>query len=80
MALVKISYTGKIKDSGKVFDTTLAEEARKAGIFDDKKIYGPAVVSLGKKELIKGLDEALQKMAKGEEKKIELKPADAFGE
>lgn len=79
-SLVKINFVGKEKDSGKVFDTTIEAEAKKAGIFNNKRLYAPAIVFLGKGELINGLDEALQKMRKGEEKTIYLMPKDAFGE
>lgn len=78
-SLVKINFIGKEKAAGRVFETTIAEEARKAGIFDEKKNYGPETILLGGKEIINGLDEALQKMKKGEEQTIHLMPENAFG-
>lgn len=75
---VSISYTGKVK-GGKVFDTTDEETAKKADIFNDKAIYGPVTVVIGAGHVFKGLEDVLEKMKAGENKKVELKPEEAFG-
>ncbi|HLC36206.1 MAG TPA: peptidylprolyl isomerase [archaeon] len=79
-ALITISFHGKEKISGKIFDTTSAEEAKKAGIFIEKGIYKAIPVIVGHGDIIKGLDEALFSMNKGEEKEVELIPEKAFGQ
>ncbi len=79
---IRISYTGKLKDSGKVFDTTSEQVAKKEGVFNKDKKYFPLPIVLGAGQLIPGLDEILKsiKLAPGKEKKnIELLPEKAFG-
>ncbi len=56
---VELDYTGKAADSGEVFDTTSAEIAKKSNIFDEHMAYEPAVICVGKRHLIAGLDKQL---------------------
>ena len=80
MEIVKVSFTGRIKDTGKVFDTTYADVAKKAGIFRENFPYGPSVMILGEGRLIKGFENALSKMAPKEKKTITIEPSEAYGE
>ncbi|MGB9577493.1 MAG: FKBP-type peptidyl-prolyl cis-trans isomerase, partial [Candidatus Norongarragalinales archaeon] len=66
--------------AGHVFDTTSADEARKAGIFNSRAKYGPVLVVAGKNLLLKGLDEALEGAREGEEKQVVVPKEKAFGE
>jgi len=75
-----ISYTARDKTTGKVFDSTIEEKAKEAGVFEKNTPYKPITVILGNKELLPALDEEIQKMKAGEEKKISLKAEKAFGE
>ncbi len=75
-----ISYTARDKVTGKVFDSTVEEKAKQAGIFEEKTPYKPITVILGNKELLPALDKEIQKMKEGEEKKISLTPEKGFGE
>jgi len=77
---IKISYTGRSAVTGKVFDTTDADKAKEAGIFEEGRRYAPALVVLGKGHVIKGLETALGGMGVGEQKSVEVQPQDAFGE
>lgn len=77
--IVKISFTGKEKVTGRVFDTTDTEIAKKSNIFDEKMVYGPTVVVVGTGQVLKGIDEALLQMKENEEKKIEIPAEKAFG-
>ncbi len=79
-AVAIISFVGKDLASGKVFDTTNAEEAKSSGIFDEKGIYKPIPVIVGAGDIIKGIDDALLAMNPGEQRTITLQPKDAFGE
>lgn len=78
MRVIQISFTGKA--DGKVFDTTDPAKAEEAGIKKEHGIYAPLTITLGKGEIIKGLEEALQEMKEGEEKTITIGPEKAFGE
>ncbi len=75
-----ISYTATDKTNDKVFDSTIKEQAEKAGIFNEKITYEPLNIIIGNKELMPQLEEEITKMKAGEEKKILLKPEQAFGE
>ncbi len=56
---VELDYTGKAADTGEVFDTTSAETAKKSNIFDEHMAYEPAVICVGKRHLLPGLDKQL---------------------
>ena len=78
--IVSIEFTGKDITTGKIFDTTHAETAKKEGILNEKRTYGPIVVSLGMGEILPGLDAALETMKEGESKTVTLEAKEAFGE
>jgi len=77
---IKLEFTGKIKETGEVFDTTNEERAKEAGIFVPNKTYNPIPIVVGGEQLIKALDEAIVGMEEGESKTIEVSPEKGFGE
>jgi len=76
---VLLELTGRIKSSGKLMDVTDEEIARKEGVFDEKDIYLPRLVIVGKGWVIKGVDKVLEELVVGISKTIEIPPEDAFG-
>jgi len=74
-----VEYTGRIKDTGEVIDTTSEEEAKKANIYDSDRRYVPQLVILGEHRLIKGLEEALYSLDPDQEKEVEIPPENAYG-
>ena len=62
---VKVHYTGSL-DNGTVFDSSESRE--------------PIEFTVGSAQLIKGFDQGVLGMKKGEEKTIHIKAADAYGE
>lgn len=78
--LVYIDFIGKIKETGEVFDTTIEDEAKKAGIFDENQIYEPMLVAVGKLWVVEGLDEALVGKEEHQEFEVEVSPEKGFGE
>jgi peptidylprolyl isomerase len=60
-------------------DTTDAELAKKAGIYNEKASYGPRLIIYGKSQLIEAVEEALKDMNEGEEREIEAPPEKAYG-
>jgi FKBP-type peptidyl-prolyl cis-trans isomerase 2 len=78
--IIRAAYTGKIKDTGEVFDTTDEAVARKAGIFSEHARYSPAAMVLGERRIIRGLEEELLKMSVGEEKTVEIPPERGYGQ
>ena len=69
------SYT----DDGKLIETTDAEKAKAAGIYDEHNGYKPMVVIVGSGRLLKPLEEEIKKSNLGEEKEITIPPEEAFG-
>ncbi|RMF54976.1 peptidylprolyl isomerase [Candidatus Woesearchaeota archaeon] len=63
---VKVEYEGKLND-GTIFDSS-------------EKHGAPLEFEVGSKKVIKGFEEAIIGMKKGEEKEFKLKPADAYGD
>ena len=78
--LIRLEYTGKIKETGEIFDTTSEEIAKREDIYNQNARYGPVPIIVGGKKIIEGIDEALLKMNVGEEKTIEVPPKKGFGE
>ena len=76
--VVWADYVGTL-DGGAVFDTSIKEEAQKAGL-PLRPGYEPLEFIVGAGQMIKGFDEAVVGMKAGEEKKVRLPPAQAYGE
>ncbi|MDI9395061.1 MAG: peptidylprolyl isomerase [Euryarchaeota archaeon] len=76
---VQVDYTGKL-ENGTVFDTSIEEVAKKAGIYDARREYIPLNFTVGSGQVIEGFDEGLIGMKEGEEKKLTIPPEKAYGE
>jgi len=76
---VEIEYTGAVKDSNTVFDTTNEELAKKEGLFNPKHRYGPVVVCVGERQLLPGLDKFLEGRETGADYEVLISPEDGFG-
>jgi len=76
---IEIEYSGKIKETGELFDTTSEEEAKKAGLQNPRAHYGPVIVCLGHGQLLKGLEHHLLGKEAGKTYAVALMPEDAFG-
>ncbi len=73
---IEIEFTGKIKDTGEIFDTNIKEEAQK---IDSKAEPKPIIVCIGEGMLVKGFDKALEEKETGKKYTIELSSEDSFG-
>ena len=76
---IRLEYTGKVQETGDVFDTTDENVAEEASIKLDNKSYGAIPIIIGGGHVLKGLDEALIGMEEGEEKTVEIAPEEGFG-
>ena len=76
---IRLEYTGKVQETGDVFDTTDENVAEEASIKLDNKSYGAIPIIVGGGHVLKGLDEALIGMEEGEEKTVEITPEEGFG-
>jgi len=73
---VEIEFTGKIKDSGQIFDTTDKKEAEKINLKIDSK---PLIICIGQKMLVPGFDKELEGKELGKKYIIEVSPEEGFG-
>ncbi len=76
---VKVDYTGKLKD-GTIFDSSIEELAKKSEFYDEDREYEPLGFTIGKGQVIPGIEEGVKGMEVGEEKRIEIPPEEAYGE
>ena len=76
---VRVNFTGKIKDTDDVFDTTYDEIAQEAGIFEENKTYKAIPIVVGGNHLLPAIEEAIIGLEEGDKKTIEVDSDDAFG-
>ena len=55
---IVVDYTGKVKETGDVFDTTSEETAKENKLYKEGDIYEPRLVVVGEGWMLKALDEA----------------------
>jgi len=76
---ILMDYVVKIKETGAIFDTSIAEVARENKIFKENFVYEPMLVVVGEGWVLKGLDEKLVGLEVGKKTTIEVPPEEAFG-
>jgi len=78
---ISVNYIGKY-DNGTVFDTSLIDVAKEAGLYDanTSRIYEPLSFVVGAGQMITGFDNGVLNMTIGEEKTLKLSPDEAYGE
>ncbi|MBI4017794.1 MAG: peptidylprolyl isomerase [Candidatus Aenigmarchaeota archaeon] len=78
-SFVKITYVGRVKETGELFDTTDEALARKEGTYAPNARYGSVTIVVGEGRVLRGLDEALVTMNAGDERTLDVPPEKAFG-
>lgn len=76
---ILINYSGKVKETNEVFDTTVEEVAKKEHLHKEGETYEPKLVVLGEGWVLKALDEALSGMELEKESNVEIPADKAFG-
>lgn len=76
---VMVNYTGMFL-SGKVFDTSLADVAKKAGTFNPQRPYEPLKLTAGMNSSIPGFEEGLLLLSKGAKATLIIPSNLAYGE
>ena len=74
---VELEFTGKVKDTGEIFDTTNPKDAKAMGMKNEAK---PLKICVGEGMLPEKFDKALVGKETGKEYSIELSPKEAFGD
>ena len=77
---VQIEFTGKVEETGEIFDTTSQDIAEEEGIFVEQKKYGPITIIVGANHLLPAIEEAIIGLDTGDSKNLTLEPEKAFGE
>lgn len=77
--LVLADFSGWIQETDELFDTTDESLAKEKEIFDEKMVYGPQPMILGKGRLFPGLDEHMLKAEIGKEYELVLPAEKAAG-
>ncbi len=76
---IKINFLGRVKATGEVFDLSKEDDAKKHGLFDEKKSYGPSLVILGAGFIMPGVERHLLGMKVGEKKSFDVSPDEGAG-
>lgn len=77
---VKIEYTALRAADQRVVYSTDEKKAKESGVHYDNNRYGPQLIVIGRSNIIKGLADELKNLNVGDNKKLEIEPAKAFGE
>ncbi len=73
---IVLDYTGSVKTTNTVFDTTNKTAAEKSGI---KAAVQPITICVGEKYVLGGLDEALEGKEEGKDLEVDVPAAKGFG-
>lgn len=76
---LKIDFTGTLKATGELFETTVEEEAKKAHVKEREGKYGPALVIIGGKMAVPGVEAKLKEMKIGDEQEFDVPFMEAYG-
>lgn len=76
--VVEVDYVGGYPN-GSVFDTSRSSIAQRAGIYNPNRVYNPLIFTVGRKEVIAGVEEAVVGMKAGEEKVVKIPPEKGYG-
>ena len=76
---ILLDYVAKVKETGEIFDTSIAETAKEAKIYRENTLYEPMLVVVGEGWVLRGLDEQLVGLEVGKKATIEIPPEKAFG-
>lgn len=77
---IRIDYTARHASDNTLVYTTIEKVAKDGNIYSKESKYVPQLVVIGKGTVVKGVDKELRSMNVNDSKKIEVEPADGFGE
>jgi FKBP-type peptidyl-prolyl cis-trans isomerase 2 len=77
--IVRMDFDGWVEDSNELFDTTNAQTAKDAGVFNEKIEYSAIPVLVGGGRIFQGLEEALENAEIGKEYDIVIPSEKAAG-
>ena len=77
--IVLADFDGWMQESNELFDTTSEALAKENDIYNEKMVYGPQPLIVGKGRLFPGLDESILKAEVGKEYEVVIPPEKAAG-
>jgi peptidylprolyl isomerase len=77
---ILINYTGKVKETNEVFDTTYEEVSKKEHLHKEGEIYEPKLVVIGEHWVMEALDDAILGMELEKQSTVEISADKAFGQ
>ncbi|MFB6301566.1 MAG: peptidylprolyl isomerase [Haloferacaceae archaeon] len=77
---VRLEYTVRTADDGRIVDTTREEVAAEAGIDEEEHDFSPRTIVVGAGHVFRSVDEDLAGRTVGEENTVTVPPDEAFGE
>ena len=77
---IVINYTGKVKETNEVFDTTYEDVAKKDHLHKEGEIYEPKLIVVGEGWMLKALDEELTTMEINKPTTVEIPAEKGFGQ
>ncbi|ADC47751.1 peptidyl-prolyl cis-trans isomerase [Methanobrevibacter ruminantium M1] len=77
---VRVDFTGSIKETDEIFDTTSEDIAEEAGILVENKKYGPIPIIVGGNHLLPAIEEAIIGSEAGESVHVSVTPENGFGQ
>ena len=75
---VEVDFTGKIKETGYIFDTTIKKIAEDNNL-TDKAEYKPVIICVSQGHIFKKIENSLIGKEAGRRYRVELEPEEAFG-
>jgi FKBP-type peptidyl-prolyl cis-trans isomerase SlyD len=78
--VIKLAYTARTVEDGRLVDTTDEEVAEDEGVDTDQQEFGPRVVVLGEQHIFPDVEEDIYGNSVGDEGTVTVAATDAFGE
>lgn len=76
---IELTYVGRIKETGEIFDLNDEEVAKREKIHNPNLSYKPITICVGKRDVITGLDKDLENKEVGQEYNVDIAPEEAYG-
>ncbi len=77
--IVRIDYEAYLADVDKMYDTSNADAAKEAGVYNEKAVYAPLPYVVGSKALYADLDEAISNAEVGKQIEVSIPCEKAAG-
>ena len=77
--VIRLNYKAYMADADRLYDTTYEQDAKDAGIHNEKVKYQPMAYIVGSKKLFPALDKAISEAKVGEEFTVEIPAEEGAG-